>query len=133
MLYFGLEGVTMLQIIKQILRGQKIILDYKNKRMEIFNMEGERTYINDYAPETVGLKTCVCVRAYFNKEGVIIPDLVIWEDGRRFTVDRIVEKRPAASLKGGGSGIRYTCRFGEKQAYLYLDENKWFVDKKRTL
>ena len=117
----------------QSISAKKITLDCKNNRMEILTMQGDRTYINDYAPETVHHKTCVCVKAYFNKEGVIIPELVIWEDGRRFKIDRIIEKRPAASLKGGGSGIRYTCRIGGSQAYLYLDGSKWFVDKKRTV
>ena len=94
-------------------------------------MNGEITYINDYAPETVRLKTCVCVKAYFNKEGIIIPETRIWEDGRSFKIDRAMDKRPATSLKGQGSGIRYTCIIGNNQTYLYLDGNKWFVDRKR--
>jgi len=36
--------------------------------------------------------------------------------------------RRAASLKAGGSGIRYTCRIGKKDAYLYYEDPKWFVD-----
>ena len=30
----------------------------------------------------------------------------------------------------GGSGIRYTCRIGRNQTYLFLDDNRWFVEKK---
>ncbi|MBE6705772.1 MAG: hypothetical protein E7583_10950 [Ruminococcaceae bacterium] len=81
----------------------------------------------------MGLKTYVCVKAYFNKEGVIIPELIIWEDGRRFKIDRITDKSPAASLKGGGSGIRYTCRIGNRETYLFLDGSKWFVEKRRNI
>jgi len=95
-------------------------------------MERDITYIRDYAPETVNLRTYICVRAYFNKEGIIIPELVIWEDGRRFKIDRITERRPAASLKSGGSGIRYTCRIGSRETYLFLDGNKWYVEKRNN-
>ena len=117
----------------RIFRAQKIILDYKNKRMEILIMEGDRTYINDYAPETVNLKTYVCVRAYFNREGIIMPDIIIWEDGRRFKVDRIKERVPAACLKSGGSGIRYTCIIRNRETYLYLDGSRWFVERRNNI
>ena len=40
-------------------------------------MEEERTYINLYAPHLVNTKTYVCVRAYFNTEGVILPDIIL--------------------------------------------------------
>ena len=94
-------------------------------------MNGEITYIKNYAPETLNLKICVCVKAYFNKEGIIIPETVLWDDGRQFKIDRITDRRPASSLKSGGTGIRYTCMIGNNQTYLYLDGNKWFVDRKR--
>ena len=89
-----------------------------------------RNYINEFTPGAVHMKTYVCVRAYFNTEGLIIPETVIWEDGRKFNIDRVLDTRPAASLKGGGCGIRYTCRIGGKQTYIYLDGSRWFVDKK---
>jgi hypothetical protein len=34
------------------------------------------------------------------------------------------------SLKGGGLGIRYTCRIRGKQVYLFDEEGKWFVERK---
>lgn len=127
------RGDTMIWWFTRIFRAQKITVDCKNKRMEIITMEGDRTYINDYAPETVNLKTYVSVRAYFNTEGIIMPDLILWEDGRRFKIDRILEKRPAASLKSGGTGIRYTCLICNREAYLYLDGSKWWVEKRRNI
>ena len=96
----------------------------------MLNINSDRSYINNYAPETVHLKTYVCVKAYFNKEGIIIPEVIIWEDGRKFKIDRVTDKRPAASLKSGGCGIRYTCRIGNNETYLYLDGSRWFVEKK---
>ena len=33
-------------------------------------------------------------------------------------------------MKAGGAGIRYTVEIGAKQTYLYLEEDKWFVERK---
>ena len=46
-----------------------------------------------------------------------------WEDERFYSM------RMAASLKGGGQGLRYTCRIAGKQVYLFCDEGRWFVEK----
>lgn len=72
----------------------------------------------------------VSVSAVFREDGLIMPMEILWEDGRVFPIDRVLEVKPAASLKVGGAGIRYTCRIGKSQTYLFLDENRWFVEKK---
>jgi hypothetical protein len=36
----------------------------------------------------------------------------------------------AASRKAGGAGIRYTCRIRGKEKYIWLEEDRWFVDAK---
>lgn len=61
--------------------------------------------------------------------GDIIPIKIIWDDGREFVIDRVVDVRRRASTKGGGSGLRYTCSIKGQQKYLFLDENVWFVEK----
>ena len=53
------------------------------------------------------MKNCVEVTAVFDKEGVITPVSVKIDDDR-FDVDRVMDVRPAASLKSGGAGIRYS-------------------------
>jgi len=69
--------------------------------------------------------------AYFTKEGEIFPIKFVWEDGRKYTVDKILDKRKAASLKVGGQGIRYTCRVSGKEIYMYLEDgNRWFIEGK---
>ncbi len=77
-------------------------------------------------------KVIVQVYAAFDTEGHITPTSFIWEDGRRFEIDRILDVRRAASLKAGGLGIRYTCRVRGKQTYLYHDdcEGHWFMERK---
>ena len=72
----------------------------------------------------------VSVNATFRKGEMILPTEILWEDGRVFPIDRVLEIKRAASLKVGGAGIRYTCRIGRNQTYLFLDDNRWFVEKK---
>ncbi|WRS28891.1 hypothetical protein U6B65_01390 [Oscillospiraceae bacterium MB08-C2-2] len=60
----------------------------------------------------------------------MLPLVIQWEDGREFKIDRILDVRLAASLKAGGCGIRYTCRISGQQRYLFLEENRWFVEGK---
>lgn len=70
----------------------------------------------------------VDVLALMKKEGKLLPQQLIWEDGRKFNIDRVLDIRPAASTKGGGMGIRYLCRIGNKERYLFLDKYIWFVE-----
>lgn len=67
------------------------------------------------------------VKALFDKEGRIIPLSMTYDD-REFEIDRISDIRPAASLKSGGAGIRYTCYIEGKMTYLFLEETKWFFE-----
>lgn len=67
------------------------------------------------------------VKVLFDKEGNITP-LSMTYDETEFEVDRITDVRPAASLKSGGAGIRYTCYIDGKKTYLFLEENKWFYE-----
>ncbi len=74
-------------------------------------------------------KMFVDVIAYYDCCGNISPLIIHWSDGREFAIDKICDVRRAASLKSGGAGIRYTCRIHGQIIYLYLDDNKWFLEK----
>lgn len=74
------------------------------------------------------MKIRLKVNAEFDIDGNIRPTSIVWEDGRVFSVDRILDVRQAPSLKGGGLGIRYTCRICGKVVNLLNDENKWFME-----
>ena len=74
-------------------------------------------------------KVYVEVMAEFTKDGELIPKSFIWTDGIRYEIDRITDKRRAASLKAGGAGMRYTCIIEGQQRYLfYEDNNMWFME-----
>jgi len=75
-------------------------------------------------------KVYVAVKARFEADGQLKPYAVIWEDGQEFLIDRILSVCRAASLKAGGAGIRYTVRIGLHETYLFLEENRWFVERR---
>lgn len=75
-------------------------------------------------------KTYVAVLAKFNESGEIVPLKIKWTDGRVFSVDRVLDKRRAASLKAGGLGERFTVRIGGRETYLWRDGDCWFVERK---
>ena len=73
-------------------------------------------------------KEYVSVNAFFHKDGSIIPKSIIWTDGKIFNIDKITNICNAVSLKAGGAGIRYTCTISNKQTYLFLEIDRWFVE-----
>ena len=75
-------------------------------------------------------KVYVAVEADFQPDGRILPRSVTWENGKKYAIDRVQDIRRGASLKAGGAGIRYTVRIGRSTTYLYLEENRWFVERR---
>ncbi len=79
---------------------------------------------------TNSAKVYVDVEAHFCKDGQLLPTAIIWEDGRRYEIDRITQVARRASLAAGGIGIRYTCVVGGHRSYLFYEINRWFVERK---
>lgn len=84
-------------------------------------------------------KVYVEVTAAFDSSGRLIPLSLVWEDGRRFAIDRVLEVRPMAAMKAGGQGDRYTIRIGSRQSYLFFERSaslsgsnigRWFVERR---
>lgn len=74
-------------------------------------------------------KKYVEVTAKFDTEGKVFPLKILWEDGSSYFIDKVLDVRPAASLKAGGAGIRYTCRINMVERFLFLEESRWFVEE----
>lgn len=89
-------------------------------------------YDNVQETESVNpYKAYVEVVADFSKDGRLMPVRIIWEDGRKFEIDRVISAQRCASLKAGGAGIRYVCRVMGQRVELYYEENGlWFVYRK---
>ncbi|WP_020072455.1 hypothetical protein [Faecalispora sporosphaeroides] len=66
----------------------------------------------------------------YTQDGQIIPLAVRWSAEQLFEIDKVLDVRQAASLKAGGTGIRYLCRIQGKERFIWLEEDKWFVDAK---
>jgi len=76
-------------------------------------------------------KAYVEVVADFSADGRLRPLQIIWEDGRRYSIDKILQMDRRASLRAGGAGIRYQCRVCGSPVSLYYEENgMWFVERK---
>ena len=73
-------------------------------------------------------KKYVEVCAVFKPDGRMIPIWLWWDDRRKYTIDRVLDVRRAASLKAGGVGLRYTCRILGRERYLYYEDPAWFVE-----
>lgn len=74
------------------------------------------------------VKQYVSVTAKFDPDGNILPLCINWKDGRHFDIDRVTDIRYAASPLSRASGIRYTCKIKNREKYIFLEENRWFVD-----
>lgn len=78
--------------------------------------------------KSTNYKIYVSVEIRTDVDGSIIPLAVIWENGRRFEIDKILDIRYAASQKAGGIGTRYTCLIRGRQRFLYFEDPQWFVE-----
>lgn len=76
-------------------------------------------------------KVYVTVEAKFSAAGELLPVWLEWEDGRRFAIDKVLEHRPAASLKVGGAGERYSCMICGEPRFLFYEGKRWFVEAKQ--
>ena len=81
-------------------------------------------------PEPCAFKVYVQVTAVFHPDGRLMPVSFVWEDGRRYEIDRVLDVTRAASLKAGGTGMRYTCRVQGRETFLFLEEDRWFMERK---
>jgi len=79
-------------------------------------------------------KVYVDVSEVRKKDGNLIPLSFVWEDGATYEIDRVTDVRPAASLKAGGAGLRYTVRVRNRETFMFLEEDhgidRWFMEKK---
>ena len=66
------------------------------------------------------IKVYIGVEADFGSDGAMMPRAIIWEDGTRYEVDRVLDIRPAPALKAGGQGDRYTLRINGQTTYAFL-------------
>lgn len=76
------------------------------------------------------MKRYVDMIVRYTPDGQIIPLAIRWSPEQLYEIDKVLDVRQAASLKAGGTGIRYLCRIQGKERCIWLEEDKWFVDAK---
>ena len=66
----------------------------------------------------------------FGREGGLRPLWLIWEDGRKFEIDRVKRVDRAPSQAGSVLPVRYTCVVEGKEKRLYFEPERmaWFVE-----
>lgn len=80
-------------------------------------------------------KEFVAVLAVHWPDGHIEPLRIKREDGTIIPISKVLDVRQAASLRAGGQGSRYLCRFfneelsKECRTYLFHDGDIWFVER----
>lgn len=74
------------------------------------------------------MKRKTAVVALHTMSGEVIPLFVVWENGVKYQIDKVLRKERAASLKSGGFGIRYTIRIQGQMRYLYYENPGWFIE-----
>lgn len=80
-------------------------------------------------------KVYVSVLVWYDTQGNCKPFRIKFEadpvyQDKVFNIDKVIDVRRAASLRVGGTGIRYTIRINGNQSYLFEDENRWFIEAK---
>lgn len=84
-------------------------------------------------------KVYVQVGVIFREDGTMLPRSLVWEDGRRYAIDRVVAVRPAHAERAGGQGDRYTVMVGGQQRYLFFEHSmdagdrnvgRWFIERR---
>lgn len=85
------------------------------------------------------IKVYVAVEASFDEHGRLLPRQITWENGRKYEIDRVTDIRPAAAMKAGGQGDRYTVLICGRQSYLFFERStivssrslgRWFVERR---
>ena len=84
-------------------------------------------------------KVYVAVDVEHTVEGKMRPRVILWEDGRRYEIDRVKNMRPSYAAKAGGQGDRYTILVNGIETYLYFERSanltgevigRWFVERR---
>lgn len=83
-------------------------------------------------------KVYVDVSVVMTRDGKVIPTSLVWEDGKRYKIDRVLSVRPAPALRAGGQGDRYEIMIDGKISRLWFTHNEdisdphigwWFAEK----
>ena len=61
------------------------------------------------------------------KSGTMTPLFLVWDDGRKYAIDKVVSVERRAS-QVGGCGIRYACMICGQRRNLFYERTRWFIE-----
>ena len=90
-------------------------------------------------PRTIPHKERIYVKVHtlFDQTGQMMPEAIIWKDGRVFPIDRVEDYRPASTLELSRTGDCYTVIIRGERKYLFFKRNimvndhrvgRWWVE-----
>jgi|GEM_PF-443268 len=62
------------------------------------------------------------------KDETVVPLMIVWEDGRKYRIDRILD-RQFRPLENGIRGLRFSCVIQRQQRYLFREGDRWFIER----
>ncbi len=81
-------------------------------------------------------KVYIDVMLEVNRDGIMRPVRLLWEDGRTFPVERILEVCPVTEdgqcqeKAGGSDRVRYTCLIDGKRSHIFKEKDRWYVQSR---
>lgn len=70
----------------------------------------------------------VAVIAKFPIDGIVKPVAVVWEDGRRFDVEKIVDFTQLPKMDASGFRYIYKCIIAGTDRCIYYNDDKWYLE-----
>ena len=65
-------------------------------------------------------------------DGTVTPLAVVWDTGKRYPIERVLDRRRARSLRSDSGGMRYTVSVGGTTTHLWYEGPRWFVEAKEA-
>ena len=87
-------------------------------------------------------KVYVSVFVEHRSDGTMLPREIIWEDGQKYEIARVIDIRQAYAAKAGGHGDRYTIQVNGASSIFFYERStnltgntigRWFVERKVPL
>lgn len=72
-------------------------------------------------------KKYIDVLVVMGKNEELRPIAILWDNGERYEIDKIISIRNKASSVGG-CGICYECRIQGQRRNLYFERTRWFLE-----
>ena len=75
-------------------------------------------------------KQFVPVIVRIDERGKVDPKIIEFED-KKYRIDKVLDRGPAACQSVGGVGIKYTCLVLGQVTELWEEKGQWFVVSKK--